>query len=858
MSHNQEQDDNMDYLWDGSGDDVELRGLEEKLGALRPNAPLRLRIRRAGSTALAVAIAVFALTWAVFPERKVPARFVSLFTEQTVSAIDVEGGSIVEFSVEPADDLQAAQEVAATFERRGARIAHVRDGLVVVELPRIGLAKAQWWADVLSSAGRFEFTLVAETSEYMQRVYQLYQENGTLLDSELNALEARVELDERGAPYLLGTNSQLERAIGELVAQGIVLPAHLRLVKQEVGMIVVGDLEIPTHRTWVVERDAALTREDIERVEVIPDPTRTSTELQVRMNESGTRALADVTSKNLDRHLAIVLDTEVLDVPVIRSPIEGGVASIALGAESPEEQEQLSTHVAQVIASPSGYLPIKRGEIREVGQSVSGWSLLLAKGLLSLLLAFGAFIVAWLASRSMGASPFLVMRRPVAHGRGSVLGRLIFSAAAAFGVMGLLVRISIPGAEKAVAQFYFGGFEVWTAFSMAAVGLVPFVTGYMVAELIARLVPSWRAHRALAGEGDRGPIHKLAISLSLVFMVAQSHALVTWLMNTDGNFMRPYGGDVVYLQAMAYVIGGSVLSFVCASIVTRVGVGNGFAWIFAAASVQAGAMHLDKLGSFAAGSFALTLGTILILALATAFVLRSRVRLINQDGWGAAVTGVLPFYLVPAIGILFALATGADDWAFDIFESAWNNPVKSFQLWAAVGLAAVGAGWVWIDSNRRRGTAWLVGAAPRELRQLAWILLASVGYVSLIIGAEWLLQELQTHTLVSALAFVLATAAGMDVLSEFRARFLRPDLEVVWRLHSVRRCDQAIGHLVRADIEVHVAGRYLRGLLLVAGSFVPMFVRVPAHRADDARELIRSALMAELVAHEPSDEQIAA
>jgi preprotein translocase subunit SecD len=48
-----------------------------------------------------------------------------------------------------------------------------------------------------------------------------------------------------------------------------------------------------------------------------------------RFNASGTRRFAEITRDNIGRPFAIVLDNEVLSVPVIREPILGGSGQIS-------------------------------------------------------------------------------------------------------------------------------------------------------------------------------------------------------------------------------------------------------------------------------------------------------------------------------------------------------------------------------------------------------------------------------------------------------------------------------------------------------------------------------------------------
>ena len=85
----------------------------------------------------------------------------------------------------------------------------------------------------------------------------------------------------------------------------------------------------------------------------------------IELSDEGAKKFADLTSKNIGRHIAITLDGDVLTNPVVQQAITGGKATIS-GSQTLEEAKDLA------ILLRSGALPVKINvlEVRTVGPSL--------------------------------------------------------------------------------------------------------------------------------------------------------------------------------------------------------------------------------------------------------------------------------------------------------------------------------------------------------------------------------------------------------------------------------------------------------------------------------------------------------
>ena len=115
---------------------------------------------------------------------------------------------------------------------------------------------------------------------------------------------------------------------------------------------------------------------------------RGEVEVTMQMNADGASIWADMTSKNIGKRIAIVLDEQVQSAPVVNGEIPNGRSSISMGTGSRNEQLQEATDLANILKA--GALP---APATIVDESVVGPSLG-QKNIDSGLMSFGiAFIM---------------------------------------------------------------------------------------------------------------------------------------------------------------------------------------------------------------------------------------------------------------------------------------------------------------------------------------------------------------------------------------------------------------------------------------------------------------------------------
>lgn len=125
------------------------------------------------------------------------------------------------------------------------------------------------------------------------------------------------------------------------------------------------------YRTYVVEAATELAGEDVMDAFVSQGSDLDNRpEVALRFTSTGGRRFADLTGKNVNRRMAIVLDDVVQSAPVIQTKIAGGEARIRLGGGTMEKGFEEAKELAVILKSGALPATIFVMEQRQVGASL--------------------------------------------------------------------------------------------------------------------------------------------------------------------------------------------------------------------------------------------------------------------------------------------------------------------------------------------------------------------------------------------------------------------------------------------------------------------------------------------------------
>ncbi|MCB1054268.1 MAG: hypothetical protein KDD11_01995 [Acidobacteria bacterium] len=119
--------------------------------------------------------------------------------------------------------------------------------------------------------------------------------------------------------------------------------------------------------------------------------------------------------------------------------------------------------------------------------------------------------------------------------------------------------------------------------SLVALGLMPFVTGFFIVGLLARVVPAWRRARR-GGEAGQRTLRHASIVVSVLIAAIQAFGMATFLRQAGESF----GQELVRLSSgvplgvlAVVLVAGSALLYGLGGWTTRNGLGSGFALLLA-------------------------------------------------------------------------------------------------------------------------------------------------------------------------------------------------------------------------------------------------------------------------------------
>ncbi|SON55151.1 Protein translocase subunit Sec [Hartmannibacter diazotrophicus] len=188
------------------------------------------------------------------------------------------------------------------------------DGLLRLDMTETGLTQR------LSTVVAQSIEVIRRRVDEIGTTEPSIQKNG---DDRI-LVEAPGEKDPERLKSLIGQTAQLSF---HLVDSSMSAEEALR-TRPPVGTEVLQSAE-PGGPPYLVEEVPLLTGEDLKDARAAFDQQSNEPLVSFTLTTAGARTFADVTTRNVNRPFAIVLDNQVISAPVIREPITGGAGQIS-------------------------------------------------------------------------------------------------------------------------------------------------------------------------------------------------------------------------------------------------------------------------------------------------------------------------------------------------------------------------------------------------------------------------------------------------------------------------------------------------------------------------------------------------
>jgi preprotein translocase subunit SecD len=292
--------------------------------------------------------------------------------------------SVAERQMSDAVD-QAMLVIRKRIDKWGVAEVDVRRlGVDSIQVSLPGQQDPEQAKELIGTTAQLEFRLIEEQPTFFKEL------------SEKEALPAGIELvtapksargDDPPVPFLESKDrAALLSYLKGKEPEG--KQALLHCVEAESGK------DCTSYQTYLAERVAGVTGDTLTGAEPRMNQQTNEIEVSFELDSTGAVAMGELTGKNVNRRMAVVLDDNVLMAPNIQSKIEGS-GRITLGRRGNIDQRMAEAKML-ALALKAGALPapVTPGEIRLVGASLGDE--LIKKGVYAAILGL-ALVVLFMA-----------------------------------------------------------------------------------------------------------------------------------------------------------------------------------------------------------------------------------------------------------------------------------------------------------------------------------------------------------------------------------------------------------------------------------------------------------------------------
>ncbi|MFN0245731.1 MAG: SecDF P1 head subdomain-containing protein [Kofleriaceae bacterium] len=768
-------------------------------------------------------------------------------------ALSIVGGDASEFGrvggmrlvwVPPAN-VDPAQVERIFLARHHGRVSRSGDAFVV-EVGGVPPEEVEYAAHLVSSGGlTFHRAVITEAMPELGTRYGIQFHD---IDDPGRAQKVALEIDrwrpeDGGADqtdyYLVGdTREAIEAVLDGARRAGWSLPEGTHVAYERVEPWSNED-QRPYWRSYVIETKAALAGEHIADATASYDPNTNRPIVLLDFDREGTQIFGDLTSSMVGQKLATVLGGTVVSAPIINGPIRGGRASITMGGADAMTQKR--ERDALVGALRAGQLPVG-GTLREavyIAPSVTVVQEWLARILAALAAGLLVGLVAWALVRKTRP----VWRTPEVRVPGSIAWpRLAVLLLAPLAVIGAS-RITAPGVDVEQILSVVGDVSY---VNIGMLGITPLLTSFLLVELAATVVPSWRRRRH-AGPTARLPFDVATIVGALVLSIIQGWFAAVHLERLDAGAV---GFD--RLLFLGGVVGATCAFALVAWIIRVYGAGNGYAALLVTAFVVrvhaalSPSTHDGMATPVSSGDIVLGVVATLGFAIVVGVVLRWRVVSAGQAPLRIPTSGIAPVAELQGLLSFVVIAVGSVSLGAVSF-ALYDAQIWMLELHRAVGLVAIAVfvllgSWAFARPRVFAPYADRAKLSPPSWESWRRATLLSVGVLGIVVAGYALHGALDTKSMLGVIPGAVFAAFALDAYDDLRGR--RGRLAYVWSLQSAQHADLAGQALERENIAFHLSGTNLRTVFAWFGPFAPIDVWVRREDVQRTRDLLANIFLA--------------
>ena len=309
---------------------------------------------------------------------------------------------------------QAVLTIRDRIDKRGVAEPSVKSkgSQIIVELPGLQESETERIKDLIARTAKLEFKMIEDGSEYMQKLYSHVDQDPRAKELNITVGTDAWRHDESGRTfsdwYLSAQDRQewltiaearerncwnaskrevqgqvecnvsgrmrIEQYLGELAESKpeLAIDDNHQIGYEHIEPEVTADQASaqPFWRTYYLRRAVELSGSSISDAYKYWDPTTNRPAVLVVFNRYGGRRFGDMTSKNIGKKMAIILDETVNSAPVIQDAITGGRSTITMGGSSNQQIEAEADDLVSVLKTGSLPAPLQEESAATLGPTL--------------------------------------------------------------------------------------------------------------------------------------------------------------------------------------------------------------------------------------------------------------------------------------------------------------------------------------------------------------------------------------------------------------------------------------------------------------------------------------------------------
>ncbi len=422
---------------------------------------------------------------------------------------------------------------------------------------------------------------------------------------------------------------------------------------------------------------------------------------------------------------------------------------------------------------------------------------------------------------------------------------------------------------ETIGGLFFGN-DYLSHISIATMGLMPFVSAYLMVELFSLFIPFLKKHRSGEYRG-RKILKTYALGLTLILSVVQGYFIIHGLqgmLSPSGGSILTLSGNLQFLTLLATLVTAVFVLLFLADMITRYGVGNGISLFILSTtcfSLFGNVLKFfDHTNELQLNFFYVVVSSVIFIFLfiLIPIVLVKTTYTIplkhSSDKYstnffklsfclsGKAVIAfatsilMLPATLFSFMGSFESMATSLQPGSFGYY----------FFACILVLFLSYIFGWLFLSPHKRFET----------LKQWGWSLegnqrfsIDSIKKIFLFTNVPWTIflciaLILPSITItgfnipfyLSGTSLIVVAVISLDVVSRFRLwnNNVHDKTYKIAEFQDLHHATMIKNHLASENIKFYLQGYYHRHLLYFFGPYIPINLMVPAYEKDRATEII--------------------